>query len=139
MLTSCSRHAGAFNAEPELYDPPMLQAFISLAHDLCRMFGLPPVATMSQRDVPGLTRSAIPLLKQAGVQVRPRHVWVVFVCVVCFCVCVCLVCLFVSMCVSPVCFACTGCVLAAEHWIVVFLFSESVSHMRCISPLHDRP
>jgi hypothetical protein len=33
------------------------------------MFGKPRKIAMSQRDVPGMTRSVIPLLKQAGVQV----------------------------------------------------------------------
>jgi len=32
-----------------------------------RLYGLPPKATLSQRDVPGLTAAAIPLLLSANV------------------------------------------------------------------------
>lgn len=38
-----------------------------MSHELDSQFGLPPKVTMSQRDVPGTTRSLIPLLLSEGV------------------------------------------------------------------------
>ena len=46
--------------------PP--QAGFELTHGLDDAFGLPHKATFSQRDVPGTTRSALPLLYSAGVR-----------------------------------------------------------------------
>ena len=37
------------------------------AHAWQAKFGLPPKHTLSQRDVPGMTRSVIPILKEVGV------------------------------------------------------------------------
>ena len=63
-----SWHAGAFNLEPEAIDNQTFRWQVQLGHHLDDMFGLPHKITMSQRDVPGLTRAAIPLLVQEGVQ-----------------------------------------------------------------------
>lgn len=60
-------HAFPFNAEPELLNPEMLGLSLQLTHDLDKKFGLPLKKVMSQRDVPGTSRSIIPLLKANGV------------------------------------------------------------------------
>jgi hypothetical protein len=61
-------HAYPHNLQTEfLGDPSLLQYAVQLAHDLDRQFNLPPKRVISQRDVPGLTRGAIPILAQAGV------------------------------------------------------------------------
>lgn len=61
-------HAYPDNLQTEfLGDPGLLQYAVQLAHDLDRQFNLPPKRVISQRDVPGLTRAAIPILAQAGV------------------------------------------------------------------------
>lgn len=52
----------------ELFDASLLSYAVHLTHDLDRQFGVPPKVTMSQRDVPGLTRAAIPVLAFAGVK-----------------------------------------------------------------------
>lgn len=39
-----------------------------MTHELDRAFGLPPKVTASQRDVPGLTRAAVPILADEGVK-----------------------------------------------------------------------
>jgi hypothetical protein len=41
---------------------------VSIAHDLDDAFGFPHKIAMSQRDVPGMTRSVIPVLNSVGVQ-----------------------------------------------------------------------
>ena len=61
-------HAFPFNGELELGDASLLAAGVSLTHSLDAQFGLPPKATYSQRDVPGVTRAALPTLWQAGVR-----------------------------------------------------------------------
>jgi len=61
-------HAYPHNLQTEfLGDPKLLEYAVQLAHDLDRQFNLPPKRVISQRDVPGLTRAAIPILAQAGV------------------------------------------------------------------------
>lgn len=60
-------HAFPFNAEPELLTPELLALSLQLTHDLDKKFGVPPKTVMSQRDVPGTSRSIIPLLKANGV------------------------------------------------------------------------
>jgi len=62
-------HAFPHNAQVEFMDPHMLAAGFQLTHDLDRRLGLPPKQTMSQRDVPGLTRTALPVLNDNGVSV----------------------------------------------------------------------
>eukprot|EP01090_Pellita_catalonica_P011857 TRINITY_DN2446_c0_g1_i1.p1 TRINITY_DN2446_c0_g1~~TRINITY_DN2446_c0_g1_i1.p1 ORF type:complete len:760 (-),score=113.06 TRINITY_DN2446_c0_g1_i1:691-2970(-) len=61
-------HAFPFNAEAEMYDASLFSAGMELARILADDFGFSPTITMSQRDVPGLTRGAIPLLLQQGVK-----------------------------------------------------------------------
>ncbi|KAK9815327.1 hypothetical protein WJX72_001843 [[Myrmecia] bisecta] len=61
-------HAMPFNAQLEFYDAPLVEAAVQLTHDLDALFGLPPKVTMSQRDVPGTTRAALPLLYGQGVR-----------------------------------------------------------------------
>ncbi|KAL4420038.1 hypothetical protein ABPG77_001288 [Micractinium sp. CCAP 211/92] len=61
-------HALPHVAQIELFDPPLLEAAVQLSHRLNERFGLPPALTMNQRDVPGLTRAAIPILARQGVR-----------------------------------------------------------------------
>jgi len=61
-------HAFPFNGEAELSEPGMFAAALGLTHGLDDRFGLPRKATLSQRDVPGLTRAAIPALAAQGVR-----------------------------------------------------------------------
>jgi hypothetical protein len=72
-----------FNAEPELFDASLFQSGLALAaaetNATTLLHGgrgasppargsMTPRMTMSQRDVPGLTRAAVPLLAAAGVR-----------------------------------------------------------------------
>ena len=57
-------HAFPHNSELALGSLPF---GVRLTHDLDARFGLPPKQTLSTRDVPGMTRAAIPLLHRAGV------------------------------------------------------------------------
>jgi len=61
-------HAFPFNSEAELHSSWLLRAGLASCHALDARFGLPPKATMSQRDVPGTTRGVVPLLASAGVR-----------------------------------------------------------------------
>ena len=61
-------HAFPFNGEPELMYRDLFLAAVNLTHALDDRFGLPHKATMSQRDVPGLTRAVVPALRAAGVR-----------------------------------------------------------------------
>lgn len=45
----------------------MIKFGVRLTHDLDAKFGKPPKKTISQRDVPGMTRSAIPILLSANI------------------------------------------------------------------------
>jgi hypothetical protein len=47
--------------------PALIEAGLQMSFDLDARFGLPKKQTISQRDVPGMTRSLIPILKGAGV------------------------------------------------------------------------
>ena len=67
-------HAFPHNAEPELMTPQFLQYGIQFAQRLAAslatndIVGVPAVpGVLSQRDVPGLTRAAIPILVENGV------------------------------------------------------------------------
>ena len=60
-------HAFPFNAEPELFTPELFDAALNLTFNQDAYFGHAPRKTLSQRDVPGLTRNAIPLLSKRGV------------------------------------------------------------------------
>ncbi|KAL4451756.1 hypothetical protein ABPG75_007418 [Micractinium tetrahymenae] len=61
-------HAMPHNAQVEMYDADLLAFGVRLTHDLDRAFGVPPKITASQRDVPGLTRAAVPILADQGVK-----------------------------------------------------------------------
>ena len=61
-------HAFPFNAEPELFTPALFDAALNLTFAEDAHFGHAPRRTLSQRDVPGLTRAAIPLLARRGVK-----------------------------------------------------------------------
>lgn len=56
------------NAEPEIADASLLISGIQLTHDLDVKFNKSLTITLSQRDVPGMTRSIIPVLKKVGVR-----------------------------------------------------------------------
>jgi hypothetical protein len=62
-------HAYPHNLQTELInDPDLVKYAVQLSHHLDRQFNLPLKRVISQRDVPGLTRAAIPILSQAGVK-----------------------------------------------------------------------
>jgi hypothetical protein len=61
-------HAFPHNAELEMGNPTLLEAGINLTHSIDASLGLPPKRVLSQRDVPGVSRAAIPVLKRAGVR-----------------------------------------------------------------------
>ena len=57
------------NAQVEAFDADLLQFAVRHTHEaLDGAFHLPQKRTMSQRDVPGLTRAAVPLLWEQGVR-----------------------------------------------------------------------
>ena len=60
-------HAFPFNAEPELFTPELFDAALNLTFEQDSWAGHAPRRTLSQRDVPGMTRAAIPLLRKRGV------------------------------------------------------------------------
>ena len=61
-------HAFPFNGEPETFDASLFSAALNLTFDEDDFYGLAHKITLSQRDVPGLTRGAIPVLARAGVK-----------------------------------------------------------------------
>ena len=61
-------HAFPFNSEPELFTPELFDAALNMTFAQDAYFGHSPRQTLSQRDVPGLTRNAIPLLTRRGVR-----------------------------------------------------------------------
>ena len=60
-------HSFPFNSELDMHSPAMLQAGMQLAHSLDDRFGFPHKATVSQRDVPGTSRSIIPVFATRNV------------------------------------------------------------------------
>ena len=56
-------HAFPFNAQPEVYDKSIFEFGFQFTANISEELGFVPVA-MSQRDVPGLTRSTIPLMQK---------------------------------------------------------------------------
>lgn len=58
-------HAFPFNAEPEVLDSNLFQAGLNLSRQVAESVGLPPPVVLSQRDVPGMTRAVLPLLRKA--------------------------------------------------------------------------
>ncbi|KAL6758170.1 hypothetical protein V8C86DRAFT_1553898 [Haematococcus lacustris] len=61
-------HAGPFNAQLELYDEGMLDAFLDIGQQLDKEFDQPTKLALSQRDIPGMTRGVIPGLLRRGVR-----------------------------------------------------------------------
>ena len=61
-------HALPHNFQAEFMDSELLDYAVRLGHELDQRFSLPLKKVMSQRDVPGLTRAAIPILVNAGVK-----------------------------------------------------------------------
>ena len=61
-------HAFPFNAQMEFYDAAMADFGFNVTHMLDAQFSKSPANTMSQRDVPGTTRSIIPILVRNGVK-----------------------------------------------------------------------
>ena len=61
-------HAFPFNAEPETYGASLFAAALNLTFAEDAHYNLTRKITYSQRDVPGLTRGAIPVLAAAGVK-----------------------------------------------------------------------
>ena len=61
-------HAFPHNAELATMSPTTIGLAVNLTHALDARFGLERKAVLSQRDVPGLPRPAIPVLKDAGVR-----------------------------------------------------------------------
>jgi hypothetical protein len=61
-------HVFPFNSEPEVLDSSLADYAITIAHDLDKQFGFEKKITMSQRDVPGFTRSLLKNLVNAGVK-----------------------------------------------------------------------
>ena len=61
-------HAFPHNAEPEMFDAGLFSAALNLTFREDDYYGHARRRTLSQRDVPGLTRATIPLLRAGGVQ-----------------------------------------------------------------------
>lgn len=61
-------HTFPHNAEVELADAALVDFGVDMTHEIDDYFGLPHKQTMSQRDVPGATRSMIPVLAARGVR-----------------------------------------------------------------------
>eukprot|EP00123_Amoebidium_parasiticum_P011468 comp20732_c0_seq1/m.27111 comp20732_c0_seq1/g.27111 ORF comp20732_c0_seq1/g.27111 comp20732_c0_seq1/m.27111 type:complete len:818 (-) comp20732_c0_seq1:638-3091(-) len=61
-------HAGAFNLQAEVASPELYDEFLEMGRSLDRLFHLPTKRVLSQRDVPGMTRSVIPHLSKYGVR-----------------------------------------------------------------------
>ena len=55
-------HAFPFNAELKFYDVSLAEFGFQITHQLDKTFGRNPTITMSQRDVPGTTRSLLRLM-----------------------------------------------------------------------------
>ncbi|KAK9917700.1 hypothetical protein WJX75_007317 [Coccomyxa subellipsoidea] len=61
-------HAFPFNAQLEMMDEPLIRSSVHMTHSLDKRFGYLPKMTLSQRDVPGFTRNAIPILTAEGIK-----------------------------------------------------------------------
>ena len=61
-------HAGPMNLQLENMEPSLVRDSIRIAHDLDAQFNQTAKICLSQRDVPFMTRAAVPLLKAAGVE-----------------------------------------------------------------------
>jgi hypothetical protein len=67
-------HAGPFNLQVEAMDSSLFDYSLDLAAQLDRMFNKTPKTVLSQKDVPGFTRTAIPIMAKRGI--RGMHVGV---------------------------------------------------------------
>ncbi|CAE7237749.1 unnamed protein product [Symbiodinium sp. CCMP2592] len=61
-------HAFPHNAQPEFMDPKTFAAGLQLTHGIDDALQVPRKTVLSQRDVPGMTRSVIPILRSNGVK-----------------------------------------------------------------------
>ncbi|KDD75034.1 hypothetical protein H632_c912p2, partial [Helicosporidium sp. ATCC 50920] len=61
-------HAFPHNAHIELFDSSLLAFAVQLTHGLDDRFKVPRKRMLSQRDVPGLSRAALPTLAAQGVR-----------------------------------------------------------------------
>ena len=61
-------HAFPFNSQMEFYDSSMVDFGFSATHVLDAYFNTKKKITMSQRDVPGTTRSLIPIMKRNDIE-----------------------------------------------------------------------
>jgi len=57
-----------FNAEPEMFTSEMFDSALDLTFKEDDHFGHEHRRTLSQRDVPGMTRAVVPLLARRGVK-----------------------------------------------------------------------
>ena len=57
-----------FNSEFGAYDSSMVAFGVNMTHTLDDLLGVPRKKVVAERDVPGVTRSVIPVLAKAGVQ-----------------------------------------------------------------------
>jgi hypothetical protein len=63
--------AAPFNLQPEAMSPGLFEGSLEIVRTLCQRYGLADAAcgtVYSGRDVPGLTRGILPLLKKHGVK-----------------------------------------------------------------------
>jgi hypothetical protein len=60
-------HAFPHSSQPEMLGVDGVEAALDLAADLAKVMGVHSPTVLSQRDVPGLTRGAVPLLAKHGV------------------------------------------------------------------------
>eukprot|EP00742_Colponemidia_sp_Colp-10_P005273 GILJ01005632.1.p1 GENE.GILJ01005632.1~~GILJ01005632.1.p1 ORF type:complete len:745 (+),score=92.80 GILJ01005632.1:37-2271(+) len=60
-------HAFPFNSQLEFYDPSMVDFGLTVCADLSAQFNI-TTSVLSQRDVPSMTRSVLPLLQKRGIQ-----------------------------------------------------------------------
>ncbi len=67
QLGDITWHAFPHNAQLEVMGGALVTAGLALTHALDDRFDLPSKATLSQRDVPGIPRSAIPFLNRSGI------------------------------------------------------------------------
>lgn len=61
-------HAGSMNHQPEFMSAALLADSVALCHELDDRFNKTRKTTLSQRDVPGMTRGVVPVLAGAGVR-----------------------------------------------------------------------
>lgn len=60
-------HGFPFNSQMEVYDKSMLEFGLKLSSDLSKQYGAPLSTIISQRDVPMMTRSMIPILTENNI------------------------------------------------------------------------